>query len=85
LSTPEQPDIDMNAGLHDTRAALEWIKTYISKFGGDGNQITVMGESAGGGIIMHHITANGGEGKPLPFQQVRTTALCGHLDLPTRS
>jgi carboxylesterase type B len=53
-----------NAGLLDQVAALQWTQKYISYLGGDPNSITVMGESAGGGSIMHHITANGGKSAP---------------------
>ncbi|KAK8223249.1 carboxylesterase family protein-like protein [Phyllosticta capitalensis] len=49
-----------NAGLHDQRFALEWIQRHISKFGGDPNRVTLLGESAGGGSVMHQITAYGG-------------------------
>ena len=57
-----------NAALYDQRLALEWVQQHISKFGGDPNRVTIMGESAGGGSIMHQITAYGGL-KPVPFQQ----------------
>lgn len=57
-----------NAGLHDQRFAIEWVKKHISKFGGDPERITIFGESAGGGSIMHQITAYGGL-KPVSFQQ----------------
>ncbi|KAF4200232.1 hypothetical protein CNMCM8927_003679 [Aspergillus lentulus] len=57
-----------NVGLYDQRLALEWVQKHIHLFGGNPNQLTVMGESAGGGSIMHQITAYGGN-KPLPFQR----------------
>lgn len=42
-----------NYGLLDQIKALEWVKTNISVFGGDAENITVMGESAGGANISH--------------------------------
>lgn len=37
-----------NSGFHDQKAALEWVKKFIGGFGGDPDEITVVGESAGG-------------------------------------
>lgn len=62
-------DMVKNAGLWDALAALEWTKEYISYFGGDPDDITLIGESAGSGMGQHLITAWGGE-KEVPFNKV---------------
>lgn len=70
LSGPTlQSDGTANAGLYDERLALSWIQKNIHLFGGDGQRVTVFGESAGAGSIMHQITAFGGLQGPAPFQQ----------------
>ncbi|KAI0017078.1 Alpha/Beta hydrolase protein [Xylariomycetidae sp. FL0641] len=62
-------DTTANLGLYDQRVALEWVQKYISRFGGDPTQVTVMGESAGAASIVHHMTAYGGAEDSLPFQR----------------
>lgn len=64
----EDADIDANVGVYDCLAATEWTSKHIHKFGGDGQQITVSGQSAGAGMIYYMSVLNGGKGK-LPFQR----------------
>ena len=40
-----------NLGMLDIVAALEWIRDNISEFGGDPGNVTVFGESGGGGKV----------------------------------
>ncbi len=42
-----------NYGLYDQITAIKWVKNNISAFGGDGEKITIMGQSAGAMSVQH--------------------------------
>lgn len=50
----------VNAGLLDQAFALQWVQSYIGLFGGNASQVTISGESAGGGSVMLQSMAYGG-------------------------
>lgn len=54
-------DGNLNAGLLDQRAGLEWVQRHISQFGGDPDNVSISGESAGGASMMMQTVAYGGQ------------------------
>ncbi|KAE8829297.1 hypothetical protein HRS9122_09112 [Pyrenophora teres f. teres] len=55
----EEGDL-LNLGIRDQRMALEFLQKYISEFGGDKEQITLGGQSAGGHAVGIHLYHNYG-------------------------
>lgn len=51
-----------NQGLLDQRAAMEWVRDNIAAFGGDPDNVTIFGESAGSGDVCLHVVAPGSRG-----------------------
>ncbi|KAH7341284.1 Alpha/Beta hydrolase protein [Rhizoctonia solani] len=58
---------NLNLGLYDQQYAINWVQKYISLFGGDPQQVTLFGESAGATAIGYHLLHV--NGTP-PFQRV---------------
>ena len=50
-------DADANCGLRDQMAVLEWVAQHAAVFGGDPANVTVFGESAGAGSVLHLCSA----------------------------
>ena len=51
-----------NVGLLDIVASLEWVKKNISSFGGDPNNVTIFGQSGGGGKVSTLLATPSAEG-----------------------
>ena len=60
--TAESPHSATNFGFLDQQCALKWVKRNIAAFGGDPNNITIGGQSAGGMSVSAQIANPGNEG-----------------------
>ena len=55
--TAEAPEAPTNFGHLDQQAGIRWVKRNIAAFGGDPDNITIFGQSAGGGSCMVQLTS----------------------------
>lgn len=55
--TKEYPNAPTNFGFLDQRLANIWVKENIVSFGGDPENITIGGQSAGGGSVLSQMTS----------------------------
>lgn len=65
LSAPEfasEGVADLNVGFYDQIEALKWVQNHIDAFGGDPQQVTIDGQSAGGSSVELHLLAGQSQG-----------------------
>ncbi|XP_078045450.1 acetylcholinesterase-like [Augochlora pura] len=70
------PDAQGNAGMKDQLLVMKWVQDNIAAFGGDPNQVTIFGESAGGGSVGLHVLSEQSKGLFKQAIQQSGTPLC---------
>ncbi len=77
--TAENPDAPTNFGFLDQKAGIQWVKRNIANFGGDPENITIMGQSAGGVSVFSQMCSPQTEGL---FQRTVIESSAGGSLLP---
>ena len=57
LSAESEMGVSGNYGTMDQIAALQWVRDNIAAFGGNPDNVTIFGESAGGESVAHMLTS----------------------------
>ncbi|KAK0740974.1 Alpha/Beta hydrolase protein, partial [Schizothecium vesticola] len=57
----------LNLGLRDQQMLFDWVRDNIEAFGGDPDNVTIMGLSAGAHSVGHHLMYYAGVDRPAPF------------------
>ena len=70
-----------NCGTADLIASLKWVKENIANFGGDPDNVTIFGQSGGGGKVLNMFAASEAEG--LFNQAVVQSGAESHIDQET--
>lgn len=71
-----------NFGLLDSISALQWVQKNIAAFGGDPKRVTIMGESAGAGLVANLMVSPQAKGlfhRAIGESSSWTTATIGRL------